>query len=41
MAEALSEDFESTASASAAASSNYPGPKSDIQYPLNVQYCGG
>ena len=41
MAEALSDDLEPTASASVAGQFNYPGPRPDIQYPLNVQYCGG
>ncbi|CAF1014765.1 unnamed protein product [Rotaria sp. Silwood1] len=40
MAEALSDDLELNTNASVAVQVNYPGPKSDIQYPLNVQYCG-
>ena len=39
------EDDETVASASATTSEkkkpNYPGPKSGVQYPLNVLYCGG
>ena len=41
MAEALSDDIESNISTSAASPVNYPGPRSDIQYPMNIQYCGG
>lgn len=39
MAEAFPE--ESGATASPVVLANYPGPKSDTQYPLHVQYCGG
>jgi hypothetical protein len=41
MAEALCDDIEPNISAPVAVQVNYPGPKSDVQYPLNVQYCGG
>jgi hypothetical protein len=41
MAEALNDDIEPTNNASVAIQVNYPGPRSDLQYPLNVQYCGG
>jgi hypothetical protein len=39
MAEALSDDIEPNTPVIAQA--NYPGPRSDVQYPLNIQYCGG
>lgn len=41
MAEALSDDSELNNSATAIAAANYPGPRSDVQYPLTIQYCGG
>jgi hypothetical protein len=41
MAEALSDDTESNITTSTVIQVNYPGPKSDNQYPQNVQYCGG
>jgi hypothetical protein len=41
MAEALSDDIDSNTNASVAIQVNYPGAKSDVHYPLNVQYCGG
>jgi hypothetical protein len=42
MAEALSDDIETTTTTSPVSILvNYPGPKSDVQYPLHVQYCGG
>lgn len=41
MAEALSDDVELNTNASVSVQVNYPGPKSDTQYPLSVQYCGG
>ena len=42
MAEALPDDIDTAAgSTSVAIQVNYPGPKSDLQYPLNIQYCGG
>jgi hypothetical protein len=41
MAEALSDDIEPTNHAPVTVQVNYPGPKSDVQYPLNVQYCAG
>jgi hypothetical protein len=41
MAEALGEDIETTGNTPVSIQVNYPGPKSDVQYPLNLQYCGG
>ncbi|UJR30265.1 hypothetical protein I4U23_017803 [Adineta vaga] len=40
MAEALSDDSELNSNASLSIQINYPGPRPDIQYPLNIQYCG-
>ncbi|CAF2633668.1 unnamed protein product [Rotaria sp. Silwood2] len=40
MAEALSDDVESNTNASVSVQVNYLGPRLDVQYPLNVQYCG-
>ena len=41
MAEALSDDIESNTNAPVTLLVNYPGPRGDVQYPLNIQYCGG
>lgn len=41
MAEALSDDVESNTNAPVSTQVNYPGARPDVQYPLNVQYCGG
>jgi hypothetical protein len=41
MAEALSDDIEPNTAASISSQVNYPGARPDLQYPLNIQYCGG
>lgn len=41
MAEALNDDVEPNSNAPISVQVNYPGPRSDVRYPLNIQYCGG